>query len=174
MNPRRSPGLQPSVIGHTHKTRMSGLSCIGHTMRVQLAGLLSIPALCVCAVVLADAQSAAQEEQEQVHRTFFDHHDQSDVPGKEIVTGTAELRAGGIVGWHVHPGDEVGYVLSGNLVLKTRGQPDRELRAGDHFFNPRGAVHSLMAAPGSNGGTAYSTWIVDKGKPLAQPLQPTG
>jgi quercetin dioxygenase-like cupin family protein len=116
----------------------------------------------VTAVVLAAASA------DPVRRTLFDHHDQSEVPGKQIVTGTAELPAGAVIGWHVHAGDEAGYVLRGNLVLKTRGQPDRVLKAGDTFFNPRGAVHSLEAAPGSDGGTAYSTWIVDKDKPLVQ------
>lgn len=107
----------------------------------------------------------------QPKRTILDQHDQSGVPGKEIVIGTAELPAGTVIGWHVHEGDESGYVLKGNLILKTRGQPDRVLKAGDHFFNPRGAVHSLAAAPGGDGGVALSTWIVDKGKPLAEPVK---
>jgi quercetin dioxygenase-like cupin family protein len=116
----------------------------------------------VTAVVLAAASS------DSVRRALFDHHDQSEVPGKQIITGKAELPAGAVIGWHVHAGDEAGYVLRGNLVLKTRGQPDRVLKAGDSFFNPRGAVHSMEAPPGSDGGTAYSTWIVDKGKPLVE------
>jgi quercetin dioxygenase-like cupin family protein len=44
------------------------------------------------------------------------------------------------------------------------------LKAGDSFFNPRGAVHSLVAAPGGDGGTGVSAWIVDKGQPLATPV----
>jgi len=36
------------------------------------------------------------------------------------------------------------------------------------FFNPRGSVHSVVG--GEGGGTAFSTWIVDKGKPLAEPV----
>jgi quercetin dioxygenase-like cupin family protein len=100
-------------------------------------------------------------------RTLLDRHDQSGVAGKEIILGTAELPAGSVIGWHVHHGDESGYVLKGTLILKTRGQPDRVLKAGDHFFNPQGAVHSLMAAPDGDGGIALSTWVVDKGKPLA-------
>ncbi|HET6555283.1 MAG TPA: cupin domain-containing protein [Dyella sp.] len=107
----------------------------------------------------------------QAKRTVLDKHDQSGVPGKEIIIGTAELPAGAVIGWHMHDGDESGYVLRGNLVLKTRGQPDQVLKAGDHFFNPRGAVHSLAAAPGGDGGTALSTWIIDKGKPLAEPVK---
>ncbi|WP_243042095.1 cupin domain-containing protein [Dyella sedimenti] len=107
----------------------------------------------------------------QPTRTILDTHDESGVPGKQIVIGTAELPAGGVIGWHEHAGDESGYVLKGNLVLKTRGKPDQVLKAGDHFFNPRGAVHSLAAAPGTDGGVALSTWVVDKGKPLAEPVK---
>jgi hypothetical protein len=44
------------------------------------------------------------------------------------------------------------YVLKGTLILKTRGQPDRTLKAGDSFFNPLGAVHSFAAALGDDGG----------------------
>jgi quercetin dioxygenase-like cupin family protein len=54
--------------------------------------------------------------------------------------------------------------------IGTLCQPDRHLRAGDHFFNPRGVVHSLYAAPGTAGGVALSTWVVDKGKPLVEPV----
>ena len=117
------------------------------------------------------AQDAPAANAPLAKRTILDQHDQSGTPSTEIVLGTAEVPAGGAVGWHTHDGDESGYVLKGNLVLKTRGKPDQVLKAGDHFFNPRGAVHSLAAAPGSEGGTALSTWIVDKGKPLAAPVK---
>jgi quercetin dioxygenase-like cupin family protein len=136
-------------------------------MPYRLRLVLIAATLAVMAPVFAvhgqDAPPAAQPK-----RTILDQHDQSDVPGKQIVIGTAEIPAGTAIGWHTHPGDESGYVLSGNLVLKTRGKPDQVLKAGDHFFNPRGAVHSLAAAPGTAGGVALSTWVVDKDKPLAE------
>jgi quercetin dioxygenase-like cupin family protein len=123
-------------------------------------------------IVVAMAWNAvADTPQSQPVRTILERHDQSGVPGKEIVIGTATLPAGSVIGYHTHPGDESGYVLKGTLVLKTQGQPDRILKAGDSFFNPRGAIHSLAAAPGSEGGEAVSTWIVDKGQPLAIPAQ---
>jgi quercetin dioxygenase-like cupin family protein len=106
----------------------------------------------------------------QPTRTVFERHDQSGVPGKEIVLGSATLPAGTTIGYHTHPGDEAGYVTKGLLILKIRGEPDRWLKAGDRFFNPRGAVHSVAAAPGGDGGTAVSTWIIDKGHPLATPV----
>jgi hypothetical protein len=49
---------------------------------------------------------------------------------------------------------------------------DRTLKPGDTFFNPRGSIHSLLAAPGAEGGIAVSTWIVDKDKPLATSVNP--
>jgi quercetin dioxygenase-like cupin family protein len=124
----------------------------------------------IAALVLS--LGAAAEEPKpapQPVRTIFERHDQSGVPGKEIVIGSAMLPAGTSIGYHTHPGDEAGYVLKGNLILKTQGQPDRLLKAGDSFFNPRGAVHSLVAASGGDGGTAVSAWIIDKGQPLATP-----
>jgi quercetin dioxygenase-like cupin family protein len=102
-------------------------------------------------------------------RTILERHDQTAVAGKEIVLGTALLPAGSAIGFHTHPGDEVGYVLKGPLVLKKKGQPDRILKTGDTFFNARGEVHSLASQPGSEGGTAVSTWIVDKDQPLSTP-----
>jgi quercetin dioxygenase-like cupin family protein len=102
-------------------------------------------------------------------RTILERHDQTGVAGKEIVLGTALLPAGSVIGFHTHPGDEVGYVLKGPLVLKKKGKPDRILKTGDTFFNARGEVHSLATQPGSEGGMAVSTWIVDQGQPLSTP-----
>jgi len=116
------------------------------------------------------ALNAAADEPKtsaQPVRTILERHDQSGVPGKEIVIGTAVLAPGASIGYHTHAGDEIGYVLKGSFVLKTRGQPDRSLKAGDSFFNPRGAVHSVTA--GAEGSTGVSTWIIDKGPPLATP-----
>jgi quercetin dioxygenase-like cupin family protein len=126
---------------------------------------VSLALACLAFGAAADEPTAAT----QPVRTVFERHDQSGVPGKEIVIGSAELPPGTAVVYHTHPGDEAGYVLKGVLILKTRGQPDRTLKAGDSFFNARGAVHSLTTIPGKEGGTAVSTWIVDKGQPLATP-----
>lgn len=126
--------------------------------------------LSLIAVVTLSMNAAAQEPKAPPAapvRNILERHDQSGVPGKEIVIGTATLPPGSAIGYHTHPGDEAGYVLKGNLILKVQGQPDRALKAGDSFFNPRGSVHSLAVAPGSDGGMAVSSWIVDKGQPIA-------
>jgi quercetin dioxygenase-like cupin family protein len=103
-------------------------------------------------------------------RTLLERHDQSGVPGKEVVIGTATFPAGSSIGFHTHAGDEIGYVLQGTFILKTRGQPDRTVKAGESFFNARGAVHSVMTASDGDAAMAVSTWIIDKGQPLATPV----
>jgi quercetin dioxygenase-like cupin family protein len=133
---------------------------------LKLTLILPLSILAASLTASADPPAAAG----QPVRTVLERHDQSGVPDKEIILGTATLPAGSGIGYHTHPGDEDAYVLKGNLILKVKGQPDRVLQAGDHFFNPRGLVHSLVAAPGSEGGMAVSTWIIDKGQPLATPV----
>jgi quercetin dioxygenase-like cupin family protein len=119
------------------------------------------------ALSLSLAGFAGEGSDPAPQRTLLLQHQQSGVPDKDIVLGTATLPPGTSVGFHVHPGDEIGYVLTGTLILRTRGEPDRLLKAGDTFFNARGAVHSLASAAGGEVGTVVSTWIVDKDKPLA-------
>jgi quercetin dioxygenase-like cupin family protein len=102
-------------------------------------------------------------------RAVLETRDVDGAPGKQLVLGTVKMPPGAVAPWHTHPGDEAGYVLSGTLILKQKGQPDRTLHAGDHFFNPSGMVHELLAGPGDEGGSEVSTWVVEKGKPMATP-----
>ena len=129
------------------------------------AVLLIIAALGLESV--ARAADGPQNPQERVVRETFGHFDQSEVAGKEVVTGTVTLQAGAQVPFHTHPGDEAGYVVRGSVIWKVRGQPDKRLHAGDGFFNPRGSAHGLIA--GKSGAKVFSAWIVDKDKPLSSP-----
>jgi quercetin dioxygenase-like cupin family protein len=134
-------------------------------MRTPFRLIVTLAVVGVPSLLTLRAQDAAKPEPV---RTVLERHDQSGVPGKEkIVIGTATLPKGSSVPYHTHPGDEAGYVVRGTLILKTRGQPDRTLNAGDSFFNPRGAVHSLLAV--DSDGVAASAWIIDQGAPLATP-----
>jgi quercetin dioxygenase-like cupin family protein len=127
-------------------------------------------ARCYLAAAMTLSLSAvADDSKPQPQRAILERHDQSAVPDKEIVIGKVTLPAGTAIGFHVHPGDEAGYVLKGTVIWKTQGQADRTLKAGDSFFNPRGAVHSVAATEAGEV-TVISTWIVDKGKPLATPV----
>src|SRR5258708_36799157 len=90
------------------------------------------------AVVALTVNASADEPKPpaQPVRTIFERHDQSGVPGKEIVIGSAMLPAGTSIGYHTHPGAEAGHVLKGTRILKTRGHPDRGLKPAASFFNP--------------------------------------
>jgi quercetin dioxygenase-like cupin family protein len=127
------------------------------------------PSAFLTAALVTWSLSAAGDQTPTPIRSILEKHDQSGLPGKEIVLGTASLPSGSVIGFHTHPGDEDGYVLKGRLILRVKGQPDRVLHPGDHFFNPRVLVHSVAAAD-AEGGVALSTWIVDKDKPLATPV----
>ncbi|KMO11583.1 cupin domain-containing protein [Methylobacterium platani] len=89
-------------------------------------------------------------------------------PGYVTITAEVEIEPGVMVGRHTHPGIESGYVVEGEIELPIEGQPTRVLKAGDGFQVPAGVPHA-----GSRSGTKpvrlVSTYIVEKGKPLASP-----
>jgi quercetin dioxygenase-like cupin family protein len=93
-----------------------------------------------------------------------------DVPGTnyETVIGIAEIAPDVSVGRHTHPGPESGYVLEGDFTLLIEGQPPRPLKAGDSYQVPPGAVHD--ARSGARGAKVIATYVVEKGKPLASPV----
>lgn len=92
-----------------------------------------------------------------------------DVPqdkgAQEVQVLRREFPVGASSGWHVHPGVEVAYVLSGAMRLEMAGQPVRTLRAGESFSMPRGIAHN-----GTNVGRVPArlviTYLVDKGAPV--------
>jgi quercetin dioxygenase-like cupin family protein len=131
--------------------------------------MLSIARCFSVAALALSVVAAADDPKPQPERKILERHDQSNVPGKEVVIGTATLPAGTSIGFHDHPGDEIGYIIKGSVIWKVRGQPDKRLKAGDSFFNPSGSVHSVVAAD-SGDSVVISTWIIDKGKPMANPV----
>ena len=58
-------------------------------------------------------------------------HVASSIPGRDIVQVLTEIPAGVESGWHMHPGEEVGYILAGTVEMQIQGQPTLTLHAGD-------------------------------------------
>lgn len=87
---------------------------------------------------------------------------------REAVLGEAEIPGGGQSGRHTHPGVEVGYVLQGPIILEIEGEAPKTLQTGESFKIPYGKVHNGKAA-GNTPVKVLSTYIVEKGKPLASP-----
>ena len=116
------------------------------------------------ALIFATTLSA---QQPAFKRTVVQKQDLS-VPGREVVQAVAEIPAGVAAGKHTHPGEEIGYVMEGALVLMVEGKPPVTVKAGESFFVPPGIVHDgKNEGPGT--AKVVSTYVVEKGKPLASP-----
>ncbi|HKE16654.1 MAG TPA: cupin domain-containing protein [Kofleriaceae bacterium] len=86
--------------------------------------------------------------------------------GREAVMVRAEFQPGAVTPRHTHPGEEVAYVLQGELTIELEGKPAAKLKTGDSFFVPASTAH--MGKNTAKGETiVISTYIVEKGKPLA-------
>jgi quercetin dioxygenase-like cupin family protein len=91
------------------------------------------------------------------------------VPGREAVTAIAEFQPGGTVGPHTHPGEEIGYILEGTIVLEQEGKPAATLGPGKTFFIPAGTVHNATNKT-SSVARVLANYFVETGKPVASPV----
>ena len=91
-------------------------------------------------------------------------------PGSDYVTlqMRIDIDAGALVPRHTHPGVESSYLVSGSGTLSVKGQPDRQLAAGDSFQIPPEVPHALQN--GDAPAKVIATFVVDKNKPLATPV----
>jgi quercetin dioxygenase-like cupin family protein len=112
---------------------------------------------------------AAASQQAAFKRTVLQQGDLS-LPGREAVTAVAELQAGGSPGRHTHPGEEIGYILEGTVVVEQEGKPAATLGAGQTFFIPAGVIHNATNK-GTGPAKVLATYVVEKGKPLATPAK---
>ena len=100
-----------------------------------------------------------------LQRTEIQHRDSS-IPGREIVQVLTEIPCGVESGWHIHPGEEVGYIVAGTVRMMIQGEPTLTLHAGDGFLiTPRHPHNALDVGPET--GRMLSTYIVEIGQPLA-------
>jgi quercetin dioxygenase-like cupin family protein len=90
----------------------------------------------------------------------------SSIPGREIVQVLTEIPAGVESGWHMHPGEEVGYILAGTVRMMIQGKPTLTLHAGDPFLMPPRTPHNALDV-GPETGRMLSTYIVQVGESLA-------
>jgi len=133
--------------------------------RLTMVASLAIAVLAgVCGMQDSSAQAPAGFKRVELQR-----HDLG-TPGHEAVTARGEFEPGAAVPRHTHPGEEIGYVLAGELMLEIEGKPPVTVKAGETFFVPAGMVHSGKN-PGKAAATVISTYVVEKGKPLSTPAK---
>jgi quercetin dioxygenase-like cupin family protein len=107
-------------------------------------------------------------QQAPFKRTVLQTGDLS-VPGREAVTAIAEIQPAAAVGRHTHPGEEIGYVIEGTVLVEQEGKPPATLSEGQTFLITAGAIHNATNK-GSGAARILATYIVEKGKPLATPV----
>jgi quercetin dioxygenase-like cupin family protein len=131
------------------------------------ATTLAIATLVVAGIIVSGGAPGVGAQQAGFKRTVLQQGDLS-MAGHEAVTALAEFQGGATVGPHTHPGEEVGYILEGTIVLEQTGKAPVTLGAGKTFFIPAGTVHNATNR-GSAPARVLANYIVEKGKPLATP-----
>ena len=92
------------------------------------------------------------------------------IAGREMVQVETLIPAGVESGWHVHPGEEIGYILEGRSNEGQGRATEYTLKAGEALFIPAGTIHAAKNV-GSGNGAELATYIVEKGKPLVVPAK---
>jgi len=97
-----------------------------------------------------------------------------DMPGKQLVVVALTIqpkRADQPASpGHRHPGSVYVYVTEGTARFGVEGQPVKEIKTGESFFEAPGALHNVMeSASATEGAKAIAVMIVPDGAPLTLP-----
>ena len=127
-------------------------------------------AFVVCLVGLASAGGSTAQPPPAGPKTLFSTP-LADMPGKQLVVVELKLppRQEGRPPspGHRHPGSVWVYVTEGTARLGLAGEPVREVKAGESFFEPVGAIHTVtQSASTTQPATAIAVMIVPDGAPL--------
>lgn len=114
---------------------------------------------------ITNSQQPTDDLAGKLKRTVLQHK-ASSIPGREIVQVLTEIPAGVESGWHMHPGEEVGYIIAGTVEMMIQEQDTLTLHAGDPFLIPPRTPHNALDV-GPETGRMLSTYIVEVGLPLA-------
>jgi quercetin dioxygenase-like cupin family protein len=119
------------------------------------------------ALVFIGIVATASAQEPGFKRTILQQHAIS-APGRDAVTAISEIAPGASAPRHSHPGEEIGYVLEGTVIVEQAGSAPLTVHAGQAFLIPAGAVHGA-ANRTANPVRILATFIVESGKPLATP-----
>jgi quercetin dioxygenase-like cupin family protein len=122
------------------------------------------------ALALAALAAAALAQAPGVKRSLLQRADVTGAEEKECVVGTAEIGPGGSTGRHIHHGFELGYVAEGEGEFLVDGEAPRKIKAGDSYRVEARRPHEARNV-GTGAFKVVATWVVEKGKPLAEPVK---
>jgi len=115
------------------------------------------------------AVEAPPAETPGITRTTLQEHDLS-IAGREAIQVRVDFAPGAKVPQHMHPGEEIVYVLKGTIEYRLRGQPVATLHAGDVIFIPYGMPHEATNV-GLEAASELATYVVEKNTPLVVPVK---
>jgi quercetin dioxygenase-like cupin family protein len=125
--------------------------------------------LATAALLAAMLAAVAAQAPAPFKRTVLQQGDLS-APGREAVMAIAEIQPAAAAGRHTHPGEEIGYVLSGPVLIEIDGKPAKTYQTGEAFMIPASTIHNAKN-PGPAVAKILSTYVIEKGKPVATPVQ---
>jgi quercetin dioxygenase-like cupin family protein len=108
--------------------------------------------------------SSTEQQASGIERTDLQQHDLS-IPGREVVHNRVDVSPEAPAIKHLHPGEEIIYVLEGSLEYQVEGEPPTTLNAGEVFFVPAETIHAVRNV-GTANAAELATYVVEKGKPL--------
>ena len=136
-------------------------------------------ALCVISIPTVFAGPEAAKELAK-QRGVILARELLDVPGKSLVVVALEFPPKSddksksrqqYIG-HRHPGSTYVYVIKGTLRLGIEGQPVQLVHAGQSFFEPLGALHTISENASATGpASAIAVLIVPDGAPILTEIE---
>jgi len=106
----------------------------------------------------------AVQQQPGLRRTDLQQRELS-VPGRQLIQTRVEFDEGYVSPNHTHFGEEIIYVLEGNLEYDVEGQSPQTYVAGQALTVPAGAGH-VVRNLGPGNGAELATYVVEIDKPL--------
>jgi quercetin dioxygenase-like cupin family protein len=145
------------------------------TFRIFLA--LCVSAAAAVATTTASAQAPTTSAPRAGGPTELFRTALPDMPGKQLVVVALTIAPRQAnpppSPGHRHPGSVYVYVTEGTARFGVEGEPVKEVKTGESFFEPPGALHTVMeSASSSVGAKAIAVMIVPDGAPLTLPAQP--
>lgn len=122
----------------------------------------------LCALTGFAATGVEAEAPSGIKREILERMD-GPTEGYETIIASAEVEAGFQVPRHIHPGIESAYIVDGSAVVSIDGAGDREIKGGDAVQVPARRPHSLKN--GDKPMKIISTYVIEKGQPIAIPVQ---
>ena len=130
--------------------------------------VLVAAAMLACVGVGIGVDRVAFAQQPGIKRTILLRADDPGSAKYEAVMAIAEIAPGTMSGQHRRPGIEVAYILDGSVIIEHDGQPPVTVNAGEAIKN-ESAVHNARN-PGTKPVKILAVYLVEKGKPMAEPV----